>query len=282
MTEMDAMTEVPTLELNSGDSIQQLGFGTWQIEPEDAGDAVGEALRLGYRLVDTAAAYGNEREVGGALNGSGIDRDELFVTTKVWNSNHGRDATRRACHESLSKLGLDYLDLYLIHWPVPSRDQYVETWQAMEELRDEGAIRSIGVCNFNEDHLDRLAKETDTVPAVNQIEIHPYLQQPGLRQANAERGILTEDWSPLAEGRPFEEELIQRIAAEHDRTPAQVVLRWHLQLGSIVIPKSVTPERIAENLEVFDFELTDEEMDRIAELDQGARTGPDPATFVAP
>ena len=273
------MTDIPDLELNSGDSIPQLGFGTWQIEPEDAGDAVGEALSLGYRLVDTAAAYGNEREVGGALNGSGIGREELFVTTKVWNSNHGREDTQRACHKSLSKLGLDYLDLYLIHWPVPAQDRYVETWQAMEELRDEGLIRSIGVCNFNEDHLDRLADETDTVPAVNQIEVHPYLQQVGLRRANAERGIVTEDWSPLAEGRPFEEESIKRIAEEHARTPAQIVLRWHLQLGSVVIPKSVTPERIAENLELFDFELTGEEMDLIAELDAGERTGPNPAEF---
>ncbi len=273
------MTDIPDLELNSGDSIPQLGFGTWQIEPEDAGDAVGEALSLGYRLVDTAAAYGNEREVGGALNGSGIGREELFVTTKVWNSNHGREDTQRACHKSLSKLGLDYLDLYLIHWPVPAQDRYVETWQAMEELRDEGLIRSIGVCNFNEDHLDRLADETDTVPAVNQIEVHPYLQQMGLRRANAERGIVTEDWSPLAEGRPFEEESIKRIAEEHARTPAQIVLRWHLQLGSVVIPKSVTPERIAENLELFDFELTGEEMDLIAELDAGERTGPNPAEF---
>ncbi|MFI5025470.1 MAG: aldo/keto reductase [Solirubrobacterales bacterium] len=273
------MTDIPDLELNSGHSIPQLGFGTWQIEPEDAGDAVGEALSLGYRLVDTAAAYGNEREVGGALNGSGIGREELFVTTKVWNSNHGREDTQRACHKSLSKLGLDYLDLYLIHWPVPAQDRYVETWQAMEELRDEGLIRSIGVCNFNEDHLDRLADETDTVPAVNQIEVHPYLQQVGLRRANAERGIVTEDWSPLAEGRPFEEESIKRIAEEHARTPAQIVLRWHLQLGSVVIPKSVTPERIAENLELFDFELTGEEMDLIAELDAGERTGPNPAEF---
>ena len=273
------MTDIPDLELNSGDSIPQLGFGTWQIEPEDAGDAVGEALTLGYRLVDTAAAYGNEREVGGALNGSGIDREELFVTTKVWNSNHGREDTQRACHKSLSKLGLDYLDLYLIHWPVPAQDRYVETWQAMEELRDEGLIRSIGVCNFNEEHLDRLADETETVPAVNQIEIHPYLQQVGLRRGNAERGIVTEDWSPLAEGRPFEEDAIKRIAEEHARTPAQTVLRWHLQLGSVVIPKSVTPERIAENLELFDFELTGEEMDLIAELDAGERTGPNPAEF---
>ena len=276
------MTEIPQMDLNSGDSIPQYGFGTWQIEPEDAGDAVGEALRLGYRLVDTAAVYGNEREVGEALNGSGIDRAELYVTTKVWNSDHGRDATRKACHESLSKLGLDYLDLYLIHWPVPSHDMYVETWQAMEELRDEGLIRSIGVCNFNEEHLDRLAADTDTVPAVNQVELHLYFQQAGLRQANADRGILTEDWSPLAEGRPFEEETVKGIADAHERTPAQVVLRWHLQLGSVVIPKSVTPERIAENLEVFDFELSDEEMDRLAELDRGERTGSDPATFVAP
>jgi diketogulonate reductase-like aldo/keto reductase len=271
------MSRVPTLSLNSGAEIPQLGFGTWQIEPEDATEAVGEALRVGYRSIDTAAAYGNEHEVGAAITASGVPREELFVTTKVWNSDQGREATHRACHESLSKLALDYLDLYLMHWPVPSQDLYVETWKAMEELRDEGVVRSIGVSNFNEEHLDRLAEEAETVPAVNQIEVHPFLQQPALRRANAERGIVTEDWSPLAEGRPFEEDAIQGIAEAHSKSEAQVVLRWHLQLGSVVIPKSVTPERIAANFELFDFELSPEEMDAIAALDAGERTGPDPA-----
>ncbi len=276
------MSDIPDLELNSGTTIPQLGFGTWQIPPDEAEAAVAEALRLGYRSIDTAAAYQNEREVGAAITGSQIPRDEVFVTTKLWNSDHGTDEARGALEGSLGRLGLDRVDLYLIHWPVPSNDRYVETWRTMEKLRDEGLVTSIGVSNFNVEHLDRLAAETDTVPAVNQVEIHPYLQQEALRGANADRGILTEDWSPLAEGKPFGEGVIEDAADKYSKSPAQVILRWHLQLGSIVIPKSVTPERIAENLEVFDFALSGEEMNAVAELDRGERTGPDPATFIAP
>jgi 2,5-diketo-D-gluconate reductase A len=276
------MAGIPDLDLNSGATIPQLGFGTWQIPPDEAEAAVAEALRLGYRSIDTAAAYGNEREVGAAIAGSGIPRDEVFVTTKLWNTDHGTNEARAALEGSLGRLGLDRVDLYLIHWPVPSNDRYVETWQAMEGLRDEGLVTSIGVSNFNVEHLDRLADETGTVPAVNQVEVHPYLQQEALRRANADRGILTEDWSPLAEGQPFDEGVVKAAAEAHSKSPAQVILRWHLQLGSIVIPKSVTPERIAENIEVFDFALSGEEMNAIAELDRGERTGPDPATFVAP
>jgi 2,5-diketo-D-gluconate reductase A len=276
------MAGIPDLDLNSGATIPQLGFGTWQIPPDEAEAAVAEALRLGYRSIDTAAAYGNEREVGAAIAGSGIPRDEVFVTTKLWNTDHGTNEARAALEGSLGRLGLDRVDLYLIHWPVPSNDRYVETWQAMEGLRDEGLVTSIGVSNFNVEHLDRLADETGTVPAVNQVEVHPYLQQEALRRANADRGILTEDWSPLAEGQPFDEGVVKDAAEAHSKSPAQVILRWHLQLGSIVIPKSVTPERIAENIEVFDFALSGEEMNAIAELDRGERTGPDPATFVAP
>ena len=270
---------IPAVALNDGATMPQLGFGTFQIDPADAGDAVAKALEVGYRSIDTAAAYGNEREVGGAINGCGSDRDELFITTKCWPSDLGHDRAKRACKESLSKLGLDYLDLYLIHWPVPSRDLYVETWHAFEELRDEGVVRSIGVSNFNEEHLNRLAAETDTVPAVNQVELHPRFQQRGLREAHEERGIITEAWSPLAQGELFADEELARIGSAHRKSPAQVMLRWHMQLGNVTIPKSETPERIEENFEIFDFELSDEEMSRITELDAGERIGPDPDEF---
>ena len=273
------MTHIPELELNSGAKMPQLGFGTWQIPPADAVVAVAEAMRRGYRSIDTAAAYENEREVGQAIATSGIPREEVFLTTKLWNADQGRGSTRRALEASLERLGLDYVDLYLMHWPVPAKGLYVESWLEMQELREEGLVRSIGVSNFNPSHLDRLAAESDTIPAVNQVEIHPYFQQPELRRANAERGILTEDWSPLAEGRPFGEVAVVNAAEAHGKSPAQVVLRWHLQLGSVVIPKSVTPERIAENLDVLDFALSDEDMGAIAELDRGERTGADPETF---
>lgn len=277
----EQMADVPTIELSDGAEIPQLGFGTFQIEPEDTGEAVTHALDAGYRSIDTAAIYGNEREVGGAINGSGIDRSELFVTTKLWNSEQGRDHTIAACEESLSKLGLDYLDLYLIHWPVPSKDKYVETWKAFEELRGDGRVRSIGVSNFNEDHLTRLADETGTVPVVNQVELHPSFQQRGLREVHSERGILTEAWSPLAQGELFDDETLESIGSAHDKSTAQVMLRWHIQVGNIVIPKSVTPERIVSNFDIWDFELSSEEMDQIGALDAGNRIGPDPAEFAA-
>lgn len=271
--------EIATIELNDGATMPQLGFGTFQIDPSQTAGAVTKALGVGYRSIDTAAAYENEHEVGGAIAGSGIDRSELFVTTKCWADNLGRDRAKVACEESLSKLGLDYLDLYLIHWPVPSRDLYVETWQAFEELRDNGRIRSIGVSNFTEEHLDRLADETATIPAVNQVELHPRFQQRGLREHHSRHGIATEAWSPLAQGELLEDATIGDLAERHDKSEAQVILRWHLQLGNVVIPKSVTPERIEENFGVFDFELSDEDMDAAGALDAGERIGPDPREF---
>jgi len=273
------VSQVPTIDLNDGSAIPQLGFGVFQIEPEDAGEAVTRALDVGYRSIDTAAAYGNEREVGGAINGSGVDRSEIYVTTKLWNSNQGRERARQAFEESLSKLGLDYIDLYLIHWPVPSRDLYVETWETMEELRADGRVRSIGVSNFTEEHLDRLAAETGTTPVVNQVELHPGYQQHGLRDAHAQRGIVTEAWSPLGQGEYLEDETPSDIASAHGKSTAQVMLRWHMQLGNVTIPKSVTPERIESNFEIWDFELSADEMVAIEGLDAGNRMGPDPNEF---
>jgi 2,5-diketo-D-gluconate reductase A len=267
------------IELNDGSEIPQLGFGTWQISREDAGEAVTKALDVGYRAIDTAAAYENEAEVGGAINGSGIDRAELFVTTKLWNSDQGHDRTKAAFSESLSKLGLDYLDLYLMHWPVPTKGLFVETWQAMEELRDEGHVRSIGVSNFREEDLERLAQEADTVPALNQIELHPSFQQRGLRDVHSERGIVTQAWSPLGQGELFDDPVLTGIAESHSKSTAQVMLRWQMELGHVTIPKSVTAERIEENFEIWDFELSDEDMSVISELDAGRRTGPDPSEF---
>ena len=276
---MTTATGVPTIQLNDGHEIPQLGFGVFQIPPEETADAVAEALRVGYRSIDTAAAYGNEAEVGEALRASGIDRSELFVTTKLWNSAQGTDSAREAFENSIRILGLEYIDLYLIHWPVPSQDLYVETWRVMEQLQADGRIRSIGVSNFNPEHLDRLATETEVVPAANQIELHPRLQQAELRREHAERGIATEAWSPLAQGEVLDDETITAIAEAHGKTPAQVILRWHLQLGNVVIPKSATPERIAENYDLFDFELDADQLERLESLDAGARTGEDPATF---
>jgi 2,5-diketo-D-gluconate reductase A len=272
-------TPVPYVDLNDGNRIPQLGFGVFQVPAEETAEAVSHALETGYRLIDTAAAYGNEEGVRDAVQASGLDRGEVFITTKLFNHDHGRDQARRAFEESLSKLGHDYIDLYLIHWPVPSRDLYVETWETLCSLREEGGVRSIGVSNFQVDHLERIIDATGVVPTVNQIELHPRLQQPALRHFHAEHGILTEAWSPLGQGELLDDPLIEAIAAGHDRTPAQVVLRWHLQLGNVVIPKSVTPSRIHENFQLFDFELGQDEMDRLSELDRGERTGPDPDTF---
>ena len=273
---------IPNLTLNDSHPIPQLGFGVFQVPPAETETAVVEALAAGYRHIDTAAAYRNESGVGAATAKSGIPRDKLFVTTKLFNDQHGADKARPALERSLQQLGYDYVDLYLIHWPVPSQDLYVETWQALVELRDAGLSRSIGVSNFNVDHLQRAIDATGVVPSVNQIELHPLLQQPDLRAFGSEHGILTEAWSPIAQGAVLDDETIVAIASEVGRTPAQVVLRWHLQLGNIVFPKSVTPARIRENIALFDFELSDEQMQRIATLDAGERTGPDPATFVAP
>ncbi|MEU7070398.1 aldo/keto reductase [Streptomyces narbonensis] len=258
----------------------QLGFGVWQVPDDEAATAVTTALEAGYRSIDTAAIYQNERGTGQAVAASGIPREELFVTTKLWNSDQGYDATMRAFDASLEKLGLDHVDLYLIHWPLPSKDAYVDTYRAFEKIHADGRARAIGVSNFLPEHLDRLIGETSVVPAVNQIELHPQLQQTASREAHARHGIATEAWSPLGQGKGIlEVPAILAIARKHGRTPAQVVLRWHLQLGNVVIPKSVTPSRIRENIDVFDFTLDPEDLAAIAALDENRRIGPDPAEF---
>ena len=270
-----------TFTLNSGVQIPVLGFGVFQTPPEETVTAVQTALEVGYRHIDTAAAYGNEPQVGEAVRDSGLGPEAVFVTTKVWNSDHGRDRTLRAFDASLARLGLERIDLYLIHWPVPARDRYVETWQALTELHEDGRVRSIGVSNFEIDHLERIIDATGVVPAVNQVELHPRLQQPELRRFHAEHGIVTEGWSPLAQGDVLEDPAVVDLASARGRTPAQVVLRWHLQLGNVVIPKSVTPARIEENFRIFDFELDEAAMRTLDGLDAGERVGPDPATFAA-
>ncbi len=272
-------TVVPDLNLNDGNRMPQLGFGVFLVPEDETAQAIGSALRTGYRSIDTAAAYGNEVGVRDAVETSELDRADIFITTKLGNKDHGRHNVPRAYEESLDKLGGGYIDLYLIHWPVPQRDDYVETWEALCELQREEKVRSIGVSNFQVEHLERIIDATGTVPAVNQIELHPRLQQLELRRFHEEHGIKTEAWSPLGKAQFLDEETIERIASAHGRTPAQVVLRWHIQLGNIVIPKSVTPSRIEENFNVFDFELSDDDMHAIFELDREERTGPDPDTF---
>jgi 2,5-diketo-D-gluconate reductase A len=273
---------VPNLSMRDGEEIPQLGFGVFQVPAVETTEAVVRAFEAGYRHIDTAAAYGNEAAVGQAFRASGLDRDAVFIATKCFNDDHGYEQARRACHASLGRLELEHIDLYLIHWPVPAHDRYVETWKAFVELREEGLVRTIGVSNFEPAHLRRLIAETGHTPAINQVELHPHFQQVGLRKEHEELGILTEAWSPLAQGQVLREPAILEIARRHDRTPGQVVIRWHLQLGNVVIPKSVTPERIVENFEVFEFELSPAEMDSIAALDAGRRIGPDPETFVRP
>ncbi|MGH3243555.1 MAG: aldo/keto reductase [Spirillospora sp.] len=261
----------------------QVGFGVFQVPDDGAERAVAAALRAGYRSIDTASAYRNEEGVGRALHGSGLPREDLFVTSKLGNEDQGYDSTLRACEASLARLSLDHLDLYLIHWPMPARDTYLDTWRAFERLKADGRARSIGVSNFTVETLRRVIGEADIVPAVNQIELHPYLQQDDLRAFHREHGIRTEAWAPLGQGHGLlDDPALGRIARNHGRTPAQVVLRWHVQLGNVVIPKSVTPSRIAENIDVFDFELSPDDLKAIGELDKGVRVGPDPETFIAP
>jgi 2,5-diketo-D-gluconate reductase A len=280
---MTHATAVPTVALHDGIEIPQLGFGVFLVPPEDTREVVEEALRAGYRHIDTAAAYGNERGVGEAIAASGLGREEVFVTTKLWNASQGFDSTLAAFEKSLGRLGMEYIDLYLIHWPVPSRDLYLETWGAFEQIHEEGRARTIGVSNFRIEDLERLEKEAHRRPSVNQIELHPRLQQRELRAWQAEHEIATEAWSPLAKGGELlSDTTIGEIAARYGKTPAQVILRWHLQLGNVVIPKSVTPARIRDNIEVFDFELSEGDMQAIERLDSGGRTGPDPAVFVEP
>jgi 2,5-diketo-D-gluconate reductase A len=276
------MTGVPDVKLNNGVTMPQLGFGVFQVPDEETTAAVNGALEAGYRSLDTAAVYRNEAGVGRAIADSGIARDDLFVTTKLWNSEQGYDSTLRAFDSSMEKLGLEQLDLYLIHWPTPERDLYLDTWRAFEKLYSDGRVKAIGVSNFQPAHLRRLMDETQVVPALNQIELHPYLQQDELRAFHAEHGIATEAWSPLGQGRGLlNDTTLQTLANKHSRTPAQIVLRWHLQLGNVVIPKSVTPSRIRENINVFDFSLEQSDMDELAKLNRNERVGPDPDTMNA-
>jgi 2,5-diketo-D-gluconate reductase A len=278
---MTNATEVPVLTLHDGVEIPQLGFGVFQIPPEETQEAVEEALGVGYRHVDTAAAYRNEAGVGAAIAATGVAREDVFVTTKLWNGQQGYDSTLAAFEQSLGRLGTGHVDLYLIHWPRPDRDLFLDTWRAFERIQEEGGARSIGVSNFRIEDLERLEAEAERRPTVNQVELHPRFQQAELRAWDAEHDIATEAWSPLAQGDLLEDGTIETVAAHHDRTPAQTILRWHLQVGNVVIPKSATPERIRENLEIFDFELSEDDMAALARLDAGQRIGPDPATFNA-
>jgi 2,5-diketo-D-gluconate reductase A len=277
------MANVPTIELSSGAGIPQLGFGVFQIEPDETAGAVKTALDIGYRHIDTAEMYQNEEGVGHGVRDSGLDRADVFVTSKLNNGFHEPDAARRAFDETLSKLGFDYVDLFLIHWPLPTLygADFVSTWQTLEEFRRDGRARSIGVSNFQVAHLERLARETDTVPAVNQIEAHPYFVNEEVRAYGAEHGIVTEAWSPIAQGKVLDDPVVTQIAEATGKSPAQVVLRWHIQRGDVVFPKSVTPKRIEENFALFDFELSDHDVDALTALDKGedGRTGPNPDTF---
>ncbi|NUR63026.1 MAG: aldo/keto reductase [Catenulispora sp.] len=261
--------------------IPQLGYGVWQIPDTQAYDAVTTALETGYRHLDTASAYENESGVGRAVRESGLPREDVFITTKLWNGDHGYDTALRAFDQSLDRLGTDYVDLYLIHWPVPEQDLYIETWRALEKIAADGRARAIGVSNFTAENLDRLLREGTTRPAINQIELHPYFPQPSMRDHHRRHGIATEAWSPLGQGGDLlSEPLLKRLGDKYGKSPAQVVLRWHLHLGNVVIPKSATPSRIRENFEVFDFELEPAEVEQITALgSDGGRIGPNPAVF---
>ncbi|KKB33167.1 aldo/keto reductase [Bacillus thermotolerans] len=264
--------------LNNGLQMPQLGFGVWQVENDQATEAVKKALEAGYRSIDTAMIYQNEQGVGKAIRESNVPREELFITTKVWNSDHGYENTLQAYERSLEELGLDYVDLYLIHWPTPKYDEYIDTYKALEKLYQDGRVKAIGVCNFHIDHLERLLKECDVKPVLNQVECHPHLAQNDMKAFCAEHDIFVEAWSPLEQGGDvLKDEAVQRIAEAHGKTPAQVVLRWHLQNNTIVIPKSVTPSRIEENFNVFDFELSAGDMEDINQLNKDQRKGPDPS-----
>jgi 2,5-diketo-D-gluconate reductase A len=277
------LSAVPNITLNDGNTIPQLGFGVFQIKPKDTAEAVGEALRVGYRHVDTAEMYGNEKEVGEAIRSFGLDRGDVYVTSKLNNAFHEPQDAREAFDRTLSELGFDYVDLFLIHWPLPTLydGDFVSTWKTLEEFQRDGLARSIGVSNLQIEHLEELAAETDTVPAVNQIEVHPYFTNDAVREYGQEHGIVTEAWSPIAQGGVLEDTTITQIADKVGKTPAQVVLRWHIQRGDIIFPKSVTPSRMQENVELFDFELESGDMDAISGLDRGedGRTGPNPDTF---
>jgi 2,5-diketo-D-gluconate reductase A len=271
------------ITFHDGNSVPQLGFGVWQIDNDIVADTIKTAVKVGYRLIDTAAIYGNETGVGDGIRHCGVDRSELFIATKVWNDCHGYDETLAAFDESMQKLGLDYLDMYLIHWPAPKIGLYVQTWKALIRLRSEGRVKSIGVCNFNIPHLQNLLDQTGVLPVLNQIELNPRFQQPELREYHTEKGIITESWSPLGNGLLWDDPTLTAIAHKHGRTVAQVIVRWHTQLGNMVIPKSVTPSRIKENFAIYDFTLDDDDMAAIGALhDPNARHGPDPERFRLP
>lgn len=273
------MTNQPAILLNDGRSIPQLGFGVWQVPDDVTASVVLEAIAAGYRSIDTAVVYENESGVGAAIDVSPVPREQLFITTKIWNSQQGYDKTLRAFDKSLGRLGLDYLDLLLIHWPKPSQDLYVDTWRALVELQRQDRVRSIGVSNFNIDHLQRIIDASGVVPAVNQVELHPRFQQRELREFHRQQNIATESWSPLGQGQLLENPAIKALAQKYGRSAAQIILRWHLESGLIVIPKSVTPARIRENFNVFDFKLDAEDMQQIAALDStDGRIGPEPLT----
>jgi 2,5-diketo-D-gluconate reductase A len=273
--------EIPTIQLNNGVTMPQLGLGVWQAKDgEEVERAVHTAFDAGYRLIDTAAMYKNEEGVGRAIRGSDIPREEIFVTTKLWNRDHGYDRTLRAFDASLQRLNLDYIDLYLIHWPMPRKGTIAETWRAFEKLLADGRVRAIGVSNFKPEHLEELLKTVNIPPAVNQIELHPRMQQPETRTFCRQHNIQIEAWSPLMRASDIlEDPLITKLADSHDKTPAQIILRWHLQNDVVAIPKSVTPERIRENIDIFDFELSASDMTAINAMDRNQRIGPDPSDF---
>lgn len=268
-----------TIELSDGHRIPQLGLGVWQATQEQARETVKVALQLGYRHVDTAAIYGNEEGVGNGIRDSGIARETVFITTKIWHDSHGFGEAKGALDASLSRLNVEYVDMVLIHWPVPSLDKYLDTWRALIDCQREGKVRSIGVSNFNHEHLTRIIAETGVSPVLNQIELHPFFQQLNLRTTHEALNIKTQSWSPLGQGSALTHPAILTVAEKHGRTAAQVIIRWHLDQGLIAIPKSITPSRIAENFNVFDFALDSADLASFAELDSGIRLGADPATF---
>ena len=274
---MTSMPSVPDIALSDGSSMPQLGFGVWQVPAGETAKTVGLAIAAGYRSIDTAMIYRNEEGVGEGVRASGIPREQIFITTKLWNADQGYDSTLRAFDASLKRLRLDYVDLYLIHWPMPQQGRYADSWKALVTLKNGGRAKSIGVSNFNQKHLQKIMDETGVVPTVNQVELHPRFQQKALREFHAKHGIATESWSPLGRGALSNEPVLAKVAKKHGKTWAQIVLRWHVELGLIVIPKSVTPARIRENISIFDFRLDTEDLNAIAALDHSdGRSGPDP------